>query len=363
MTTTLERCPVCRSSEGWQAKTVEDVHRANNLSIEWQNGFDAVFWCNCVGCGMFLVSQEDAQQIDLDESLSAEARFRLSALLRERETHAVNSKSWLRTAGSSTRTYPALPTPQSTVIDIYELLREWPSSVGERLERALGNLAVSPPGQPRGISPADRYSQRLMFAPDEMQTVFLRQSLIDLGWCRWAIPDHVGDQVVITPAGWAKIDELTRGRPSSKNPAFVAMWFGAEKVSKKRDRSRTEMLEVYTNGIVKGVELAQYHVTRADLEEHDGGIIDKVMGDIRVAPFVVADFTGNRNGVYWEAGFARGLGRPVIHTCAKSHFKDAHFDVKHLNFIVWETVEELRERLFDRIRGTIGLGPYSPDAC
>lgn len=77
---------------------------------------------------------------------------------------------------------------------------------------------------------------------------------------------------------------------------------------------------------------------------------------IRVAPFVVADFTGNRGGVYFEAGFARGLNIPVIHTCRKSRFDAAHFDIQQINTIVWEQPEELDEMLLHRIRGTLGEG-------
>ena len=57
--------------------------------------------------------------------------------------------------------------------------------------------------------------------------------------------------------------------------------------------------------------------------------MDKVLGDIRLSPFVVADFTEHRNGVYLEAGFARGLGLRVVHTCRKDHMDKAHFDTAH----------------------------------
>ncbi len=53
------------------------------------------------------------------------------------------------------------------------------------------------------------------------------------------------------------------------------------------------------------------------------------------------------------------LGRDVICTCAKSDERFVHFDIKHLSFIFWEDLTDLRERLFQRIRGTIGLGPFT----
>jgi hypothetical protein len=39
------------------------------------------------------------------------------------------------------------------------------------------------------------------------------------------------------------------------------------------------------------------------------------MAEIRRSRFVVADYTGQRNGVYFEAGFGLGLGLVVIPTC------------------------------------------------
>jgi nucleoside 2-deoxyribosyltransferase len=89
--------------------------------------------------------------------------------------------------------------------------------------------------------------------------------------------------------------------------------------------------------------------------------MDRVLGGIRLAPFVIADFTGHRNGVYLEAGFARGLGIPVIHTCLEDQLDEAHFDTKQLNHVLWSTPEELCLKLYHRIMSTIGQGPNPRD--
>ena len=68
---------------------------------------------------------------------------------------------------------------------------------------------------------------------------------------------------------------------------------------------------------------------------------------------MVADFTGQLAGVYYEAGFAMGLGRTVIWCCRKDEIDKLHFDTNHKNHIDWGSVEELRERLYRRIRATI----------
>jgi nucleoside 2-deoxyribosyltransferase len=111
-----------------------------------------------------------------------------------------------------------------------------------------------------------------------------------------------------------------------------------------------------------------------------------VITAIRAAAFVVADFTsaqetddangkavkgGARGGVYFEAGFARGLGKQVIHTCrddAPSR-RRLHFDVEQISTIFWRASDAgasrlvtprrigLSEELTQRILATVGPGP------
>lgn len=83
------------------------------------------------------------------------------------------------------------------------------------------------------------------------------------------------------------------------------------------------------------------------------GITDRILSEIRLAQFVVADFTGQNQGVYFEAGYAKGLGREIIWTCRADEIGKLHFDTKHLGHVLWKTPEDLRERLADSIRANI----------
>jgi len=67
----------------------------------------------------------------------------------------------------------------------------------------------------------------------------------------------------------------------------------------------------------------------------------------------VCDFTGHRGSVYFEAGFAMGLGKPIIWSCRKDYFKDCQFDTRQYNHIEWENAEELYKKLLNRIQATI----------
>jgi hypothetical protein len=83
------------------------------------------------------------------------------------------------------------------------------------------------------------------------------------------------------------------------------------------------------------------------------GISDRVLAEIQRAGFVVADFTGQRQSVYFEAGFARGLGRQVIWCCRQDDVPGLHFDTKHLGHVAWEDADDLRVKLEASIRANI----------
>ena len=140
--------------------------------------------------------------------------------------------------------------------------------------------------------------------------------------------------------GWKRVNELKKTNIDS-NVGFVAMWFD------------DQLNEAWTDGIKKAIEEAGYHAIRLDFEEHNEKICDKIIAEIKRAKFVVADFTGQRRNVYFEAGFALGLGIPVIWTCRKDSKDKLHFDTRQYNYIEWSSVEELREKLNNRIRATI----------
>jgi len=129
---------------------------------------------------------------------------------------------------------------------------------------------------------------------------------------------------------------------------FCAMWFSEE------------VKPLWTQVIEPAIRLSGYEPLRIDSKQHNGKIDDEIMASIRSARFVVADFTGNRGGVYYEAGFAHGLGLPVIFMCRQSD--DLHFDVRQYNCIFWKPDEllEAQERVKNRILATLGQGPLKP---
>jgi hypothetical protein len=144
----------------------------------------------------------------------------------------------------------------------------------------------------------------------------------------------------ITIDGWRQLEPILRpgGEPGR---CFVATWLA------------DEMDEPYRNGIEPAVRACGYTpVWMKDIPENKG-ITDRILSEIRRAEFIVADFTEQRPSVYFEAGFARGLGREVIWSCRDTHVKDLHFDTKHFGHVVWKDSTELRQKLEASIRANI----------
>jgi hypothetical protein len=126
---------------------------------------------------------------------------------------------------------------------------------------------------------------------------------------------------------------------------FCAMWFSED------------VKPLWDQVIGPAIQDSGYDPLRIDSKQHNGKIDDEIMASIRGAKFVVADFTGNRGGVYYEAGFAHGLDLPVIFMCREKD--DLHFDIRQYNCIFWkpDNLDNARERLKNRILATLGKGP------
>jgi hypothetical protein len=120
------------------------------------------------------------------------------------------------------------------------------------------------------------------------------------------------------------------------------------------------MREIYDGAIEPAISAAGYEALRIDRHEHVNRIDDEVIGQIRRARFMVADFTGQRHGVYFEAGLMLGLGRSVIWMCRREELSSEgglHFDIRQFNFIAYDSATEARKKLYDRILAIEGEGP------
>lgn len=127
--------------------------------------------------------------------------------------------------------------------------------------------------------------------------------------------------------GWERFYEISRKNPGGKN-GFLAMKFN------------DPALETLVSNTLKP-KLSEVGFTLVDVRDVSrAGVIDNIMRrEITRSAFVLADLSHDNSGAYWEAGFAEGLGKPVIYICEKKKFEQSktHFDTNHCTTVMWET--------------------------
>jgi hypothetical protein len=126
--------------------------------------------------------------------------------------------------------------------------------------------------------------------------------------------------------------EITRGY------AFVAMPMD------KNNHALVDVLEAIKAGASECGIIAE----RIDDDERSERITDRVLESIRKAEFVIVDLTLERPNVFWEAGYAHGIGKIPIYIARDG--TDIHFDVHDYPVIKFRNMKELREGLVRRLQ-------------
>lgn len=145
----------------------------------------------------------------------------------------------------------------------------------------------------------------------------------------------------LTVKGWNRVQELQSENIQSSQ-AFIAMWFD-------------ESMEEARKNIISAITDCGYVPVIIDDKEHNHQIVPEIFFEIKQSSFIIADLTGQRTGVYYEAGYAEALSKEVILSCREDSFKDRHFDVAQKNTVVWKDENDLYQRLCKRIEATVGI--------
>ena len=153
----------------------------------------------------------------------------------------------------------------------------------------------------------------------------------------------------LTLDGWAEYERL-KSTNSTSRTLFMAMKF-----------NDTELNNVVDNCFKRAAKRAGF-VLKPLTESQPAGMIDDQMRNaIRVARLTIADLTHANRGAHWEAGFAEGLGRPVIYTCRDDIWNHSdpevrpHFDTNHLATVIWklDDLPKAERELLAMIRATL----------
>ena len=219
------------------------------------------------------------------------------------------------------------------------------------------------------------YGHRLFFCKDEEELNNILEAIKDQGYITGnsvSMIDVVDmsngkppRRITMTAKGLQYADTLFSRTNSTQ--CFVAMWF---------DESTKQLYEKIHNAVTGNPNAektspeygANYSIMKIDEKDHINYIPAEIISEIKRSKFMIADLSGYRGGVYYEAGFADGLGIPVILTCSKQWFEEhtdeegikyngVHFDLKQKNILQWEDdkLDEFQRKLVARIGEVVGF--------
>ena len=296
---------------------------------------------DCFRCGRYNLTTEAEAFLELGNDFTAQQRGNISGYIRENEDLTIYER------------------------DLAKLKLLTPPTVAEKAMKGL--LAVARrhpiPGTPITLEFSRSEQRRKLLTDAEKCDDSLKEALEFQGRC-WAVTFTEAEYLShsyfpklgwtahsqkgnfqVTPQGWAEADKSKHGKIESDS-AFVAMAF------------RESLRPLFEEGILPGITNAGYKAVRVDRTHHNNKIDDEIIALIRKCKFVVADFSLNRGGIYFEAGFAMGLNRPVIWTAREDRLNRIHFDTRQYNFVRWwpGQCERFAEDLKNRIEATLGRG-------
>ena len=311
MAPTGSPCPVCQ------------------MPVEKRSHYGSVVYFVCPRCGVFGLTVH-AESIGLPAFLTTPRR-------RSVLSYAISRK-----------TLPPRPGTDTIVFDAEECERivkaDYLPSPQEKADALLRWIGDNVAGTGEMVLVGFAKHAGLVGALSDEGFRFIVQGLLDTGLLQGSISSGGAAQVTLTFAGWNHYDQLRRGAPSGRK-AFIAMEYGHE-----------DLDSVVNKHFKPAVSETGFVLKRLDEDQPAGLIDDRLRVEIQSSRFLLVDLTHSNFGAYWEAGYAEGLGKPVIYTCEESKFAEAsHFDTNHNLHVLWNAadIEPALKKLKATIRATI----------
>jgi len=298
----MPSCPVCKQS----------VEHFNDIE-----GFKSEVQCNY--CGEFIIEKS------------------LQAILDSNPYNQVRIGSWIREQNSFG------VTPELKAIDFDNLISLKDKKINQKYELLLKYM-YSEKTIEIVQSNLNRLYLVLFWCEDIKEFNMLLSKAVELNHLKLVFDSMIYKIYSITYDGKEFVENL--GLDNNSNKIFIAFYFSDEMKIQFEPIIKKAVLDA-SEGKFEAVRVS------SSTTDHDAKIDDELIGMIKSSKAVIADFTGNRTAVYYEAGFAMGLGIPVIWTCKKDDVDKLSFDTRQYPHIIWENEEDLYKQVVNRLKAKI----------
>ena len=324
------QCPLCLNAEGGSCKWIPN----------WNHQDVSRFKCDI--CGTYRLTRE-AYKDYMDRELTSYQRAILSHKVRTISSNGDKEMQTLtRDLLWSWISDGTLPSP---TIQAENFIR----FVGDKVSRSNINIAALPLCV-YAIIGAKSYQSALDLTKELQERGLLKLNFagtvrrISKSSGFLAIPTDI----TLSLDGWERYEAGKLGKFEGSY-GFIAMQF------------KDPDLDPFVRDVVKPIVKDGIGYDLVDMRDvSEAGIIDNIMRiRIRDSAFVIADLTHDNRGAYWEAGYAEGLGKPVVYICEKTKFgkKGTHFDTNHYTTVLWsrDDPEGFGKELIATLRRSLDL--------
>lgn len=321
----MPSCPVCKQS----VEHFKDIE-----------GFKSEVICNY--CGEFIIEKS------------------LQTILAKNQYDQLRIGSWTREQNSFG------VTPELKAIDFENLISLKDKKINQKYELLLKYMYSEKTIQIE-LSDLNRLYLVLFWCEDIKEFNLLLSKAVELNHLKLKFDGMSVKEYIITYDGKEFIENL--GLDNNSNKIFMAFHF-TEEMKKEFESTIKRAVIDSSEGKLEAVRVS------SSATDHDAKIDDELIGMIKSSKAVIADFTGNRTAVYYEAGFAMGLGIPVIWTCKdeniiegeegygkfidkegkerfKKHIDLLSFDTRQYPHILWKNEEDLYKQVVNRLKAKI----------
>ena len=240
-------------------------------------------------------------------------------------------------------------TPTLTIDTVNKILERPLPRPREQADLLIRWLAenIEGPGETIWVEPKNL--KAIIGSKSDEGFALILNHLFDIGFVTGSQAETMGApgraHATLSFEGWDYYENLKHGGAIYRK-AFMAMKFGDPILDK-----------IVSNVFKPNVKQAGFELVKLDDNPKAGLIDDRLRVEIQSSDFIIADLTHDNHGAYWEAGYAEGMGKPVIYTCEKQKFETVktHFDTNHHLTIVGDqnSPEEAGEALKATIRATL----------
>ncbi len=298
----MPSCPVCKQL----VEHFKDIE-----------GFKSEVQCNY--CGEFVIEKS------------------LQAILDSNQYNQLRIGSWIREQNSSGIT------PELNAIDFANLISLKDKKINQKYELLLKYVYSEKTIQIQ-LADLNRLYLVLFWCEDIKEFNMLLSKAVELNHLKLKFDGMSVKEYIITYDGKEFIENL--GLDNNSNKIFMAFHF-TEEMKKEFESTIKRAVIDSSEGKLEAVRVS------SSATDHDAKIDDELIGMIKSSKAVIADFTGNRTAVYYEAGFAMGLGIPVIWTCKKDDVDKLSFDTRQYPHIIWENEDDLYNQVVNRLKAKI----------